>query len=85
MKLIQTAAKQGTSHCKLKVGLGLEADCKRVDLVGEMLGDDAVLMAHVRQLWDVDEARYRVHEVSRGFQALVTPKASRHLQPYMVT
>jgi len=54
--LITSAAKQGFRHFKLKVGLGIEADRKRLGLVRETLGDDAVLMADVNQLWDVDEA-----------------------------
>jgi L-alanine-DL-glutamate epimerase-like enolase superfamily enzyme len=55
-ELITSAAKQGFRHFKLKAGLGIEADRKRLGLVRETLGDDAVLMVDVNQLWDVDEA-----------------------------
>ena len=46
----------GFKHFKLKAGLGLEADRKRLGFVREVAGKDAVLMVDVNQLWDVDEA-----------------------------
>lgn len=48
--------KQGFKHFKLKVGLGIEADRKRLGLVREAVGEEGVLMTDVNQLWDVDEA-----------------------------
>lgn len=54
--LINKAVGEGFRHFKLKVGLGVEADRKRLGLVRETVGDDGVLMADVNQLWDVDEA-----------------------------
>lgn len=55
-KLLQDAADQGFKHFKLKVGLGIENDRKRLGLVREVVGEDAVLLTDVNQLWDVDEA-----------------------------
>ena len=55
-KLLKEAASQGFRHFKLKAGLGLETDRKRLGLVREAAGDEAVLMVDVNQLWDVDEA-----------------------------
>lgn len=55
-KLLKDAANQGFRHFKLKAGLGLETDRKRLSLVREAAGDDAVIMVDVNQLWDVDEA-----------------------------
>ena len=55
-QLLREAAAQGFRHFKLKAGLGIETDRKRLSLVREAAGDDAVLMVDVNQLWDVDEA-----------------------------
>lgn len=55
-ELLREAAEQGFRHFKLKAGLGIETDRKRLSLVREAAGDDAVLMVDVNQLWDVDEA-----------------------------
>ncbi|KAH8816076.1 enolase C-terminal domain-like protein [Xylogone sp. PMI_703] len=55
-RLLLQARKQGFKHFKLKAGLGLEADRKRLGFVRETAGEDAVLMVDVNQLWDVDEA-----------------------------
>jgi L-galactonate dehydratase len=54
--LLASARAQGFKHFKLKAGLGLETDRKRLGLVREVGGEDAVLMVDVNQIWDVDEA-----------------------------
>lgn len=48
--------KQGFRHFKLKAGLGIEADRRRLGFVREIVGDEGILMVDVNQLWDVDEA-----------------------------
>ncbi|RSH90476.1 hypothetical protein EHS25_001081 [Saitozyma podzolica] len=53
---LQKALDEGFKHFKLKVGLGLEADRRRLGLVRKVAGPDAVIMTDVNQLWDVDEA-----------------------------
>lgn len=53
---LREAAQQGFRHFKLKAGLGIETDRKRLSLVREAAGEDVVLMVDVNQLWDVDEA-----------------------------
>ncbi|KAI1121212.1 enolase C-terminal domain-like protein [Nemania abortiva] len=55
-ELLSDAMKQGFRHFKLKAGLGLEADRKRLGLVREAVGDEGILMVDVNQIWDVDEA-----------------------------
>jgi L-galactonate dehydratase len=55
-ELLASARAQGFKHYKLKAGLGLETDRKRLGLVREVGGEDAVLMVDVNQIWDVDEA-----------------------------
>jgi L-galactonate dehydratase len=42
--LLKQATDQGFKHFKLKVGLGLETDRKRLGLVREVVGEDGVLM-----------------------------------------
>ncbi|KAK5709940.1 hypothetical protein LTR17_019328 [Elasticomyces elasticus] len=53
---LDAAAKQGFRHFKLKAGQGVENDRKRLGMVREVVGDEAILMVDVNQLWDVDEA-----------------------------
>ena len=55
-KRLDKAIKDGFKHFKLKVGLGHEADRRRLGLIREVAGKDAVIMTDVNQLWDVDEA-----------------------------
>jgi L-galactonate dehydratase len=53
---LKEAVNQGFKHFKVKAAQGVEADRKRLGLVREIAGDDAVLMVDVNQIWDVDEA-----------------------------
>nr|XP_018259493.1 uncharacterized protein I303_07561 [Kwoniella dejecticola CBS 10117]OBR81651.1 hypothetical protein I303_07561 [Kwoniella dejecticola CBS 10117] len=53
---LRAALDQGFRHFKLKVGVDLEGDLKRLGLVRKIAGDEAVIMTDVNQLWDVDEA-----------------------------
>lgn len=55
-ELLQNAVKQGFRHFKLKAGLGVEADRRRLGFVRDAVGDEGTLMVDVNQLWDVDEA-----------------------------
>ena len=55
-KLVREAASQGFKHFKLKAGLGLETDRKRLSLGRDAVGGDGILMVDVNQMWDVDEA-----------------------------
>lgn len=55
-KLLLQARNEGFKHFKLKAGLGLETDRKRLTFVRDTVGEDAILMVDVNQLWDVDEA-----------------------------
>ncbi|KIW12260.1 hypothetical protein PV08_09536 [Exophiala spinifera] len=55
-ELLKLAMSQGFKHFKLKAGLGLQSDRKRLGFVREVAGKDAILMVDVNQLWDVDEA-----------------------------
>ncbi|KAM0754010.1 enolase C-terminal domain-like protein [Meredithblackwellia eburnea MCA 4105] len=55
-RLLKEALAEGFKHFKLKVGLGLETDKRRLGMIREVAGPDAVIMTDVNQLWDVDEA-----------------------------
>lgn len=55
-ELLKKATNEGFRHFKLKAGLGLETDRKRLGFVREVVGEEGVLMVDVNQLWDVDEA-----------------------------
>lgn len=55
-ELLYEATKQGFKHFKLKAGLGLEVDRKRLGLVRDVVGKEGILMVDVNQLWDVDVA-----------------------------
>ena len=55
----------GWSHFKIKVGVNPEDDLRRCALVREEIGLDRKLMLDANQIWDVDEAIARVHELSR--------------------
>lgn len=49
-KLLKDATDQGFRHFKLKAGLGLETDRKRLGLVREVVGDKGILMASIIHL-----------------------------------
>jgi L-alanine-DL-glutamate epimerase-like enolase superfamily enzyme len=51
---LKKAVDAGFRHFKLKAGLGLETDRKRLGMVRKVAGESAVLMVDVNQIWDVD-------------------------------
>ena len=92
-KLIREATDQGFKHFKLKVGLGLENDRKRLGLVRETVGEGAVLYTDCNQLWDVDEAieymkqladlkPYFIEEPTAPDDVLGHAKIKKALKPY---
>ena len=46
----------GWRHFKVKVGLDLEADCKRLELIRETIGDDCHIMVDANQQWSVAQS-----------------------------
>jgi len=54
--LLQLAVKDGWTHFKFKVGVKLEDDIRRLQIVREVIGPDKILMIDANQVWDVDEA-----------------------------
>ena len=54
--LCRTALADGWRSFKTKVGISIESDVRRCELMREELGDDVSLMADANQVWDVAEA-----------------------------
>ena len=55
-ELCRAALADGWRAFKTKVGVSVESDVRRCEVMREELGDDALLMADANQVWDVDEA-----------------------------
>lgn len=55
-RLVNVALADGFTHLKLKVGLDLEDDVRRVAMVRDLIGPDVALSVDANQSWDVDEA-----------------------------
>jgi L-fuconate dehydratase len=54
--LCREALAKGWRHFKLKVGLGLEDDLRRVQIMREEIGPELTLMLDANQVWEVNEA-----------------------------
>jgi L-fuconate dehydratase len=55
-QLCREGVAEGWRHFKMKVGLDLEDDQRRAEIVRSAIGDESVLMIDANQAWDVDEA-----------------------------
>jgi L-fuconate dehydratase len=55
-QLCRDALAQGWRSFKTKVGISIESDVRRCEVMREELGDDVSLMADANQVWDVGEA-----------------------------
>ena len=55
-RLCREAGEAGFSHVKMKVGLNLEDDIRRLRIAREELGPDVRLMIDANQVWEVDQA-----------------------------
>lgn len=55
-RLAQEAIDAGFRHIKLKVGVDLEDDKRRVAIAREVLGPDRTLMIDANQVWEVGQA-----------------------------
>jgi L-fuconate dehydratase len=54
--LCKAALLDGWTSFKTKVGISIESDIRRCELMREELGDNVSLMADANQVWDVNEA-----------------------------
>jgi L-fuconate dehydratase len=55
-RLCQEAVNEGFSHIKLKVGVNLEDDIRRLSIARQVIGPDRHLMIDANQVWEVDQA-----------------------------
>lgn len=53
-KLVEKMQARGVNAFKLKLGFGREVDTRNVELMRELIGDNAQLMVDANQAWDVD-------------------------------
>jgi L-galactonate dehydratase len=67
---LKKAVDEGFRHFKLKVGLGLDVDRKRLGMVRRIGGPEAVIMTDVNQLWDVDVSGPRLGMRQSGYACL---------------
>ena len=56
VKLCKKYTAMGWKHFKVKVGLDLEADVKRLKLIRETVGDESFIMVDANQQWGVEQS-----------------------------
>ena len=56
VELCQKFMSMGWKHFKIKVGLDLEADVKRLALIRQTIGDDCSMMVDANQQWSVEQS-----------------------------
>ncbi len=64
-QLCRDGLENGWTHFKLKVGLDMADDIRRVGIVREEIGPDRKLMIDANQRWDVDEAIANMQQLAR--------------------
>ena len=47
---------KGWKHFKIKVGLNLEQDVKRLEIIRNTIGDDCFIMVDANQQWSVNQS-----------------------------
>ncbi|HWQ15278.1 MAG TPA: L-fuconate dehydratase [Roseiflexaceae bacterium] len=55
-QLCRAAVAEGWTHIKMKVGLSLESDMRRAQLIREEIGPQRTLMMDANQVWEVGQA-----------------------------
>ncbi|HEX4906552.1 MAG TPA: enolase C-terminal domain-like protein [Acidimicrobiales bacterium] len=63
----------GWTSFKTKVGISVESDIRRIEVMREELGDDIQLMADANQVWDVPEAIDWVRQLPTGLRWIEEP------------
>ena len=56
VKLCEKYISMGWKHFKVKVGLDLEADVKRLELIRKTIGDDCYIMVDANQQWSDEQS-----------------------------
>jgi L-fuconate dehydratase len=55
----------GWTHIKMKVGVNIEDDIRRAQIIREEIGPERILMMDANQVWDVDEAIANMANLAR--------------------
>ena len=63
----------GWRSFKTKVGISVESDIRRIEVMREELGEDIQLMADANQVWDVPEAIDWVRQLPAGLRWIEEP------------
>ncbi|MCM8729981.1 L-fuconate dehydratase [Hephaestia sp. GCM10023244] len=63
-RLCREAVEAGFDHIKLKVGLSLDDDIRRVRLARDVIGPDRKLLIDANQIWEVDQAIAHVNALA---------------------
>jgi len=64
---------EGWQSFKTKVGISVESDIRRIEVMREELGDDIQLMADANQVWDVPEAIDWIRQLPSGLRWIEEP------------
>ena len=56
IELCKNYISQGWNHFKIKVGLDIEADVKRLKLIRNVIGNERFIMVDANQQWDVEQS-----------------------------
>jgi L-fuconate dehydratase len=64
-RLVQEALADGFTHLKLKVGLDIDDDIRRVAMVRELVGPDVAVSVDANQCWDVGPAISAIKQLER--------------------
>lgn len=64
-RLCREALADGWSHLKMKVGLNLEDDIRRAEIIRGEIGEERTLMLDANQKWGVDQAIQNVQAMAR--------------------
>ncbi len=56
IELCENYISQGWNHFKIKVGLDIEADVKRLELIRKTIGNDRYIMVDANQQWSVEKS-----------------------------
>jgi L-fuconate dehydratase len=63
--LLREAVANGWTHIKMKVGVNIEDDLRRAEIIRAEIGPDRMLMMDANQVWDVGEAITNVARLAR--------------------
>ena len=57
---------KGWKHFKIKVGLDLEADVKRLELIRKTIGKDCFIMVDANQQWNIQQSIKHINAYTKN-------------------